>query len=102
MADAQILILTDEAIGKRYVEMSDPIDDPVIIYPNPATTEVHLQPEVGISIVNLEIYDALGNKVFESALPGGQAYANLTPGTYVFKIFFDNLPPETESVVILP
>jgi len=100
MLDAQVLILVDEIIGKADIE-SDPSEEPdVLLYPNPAQDVIHFQPDAGLQITQLHVFDSQGSWVATVDLSSGSGQVWLAPGVYAFSIFCQESPPFQKRVVI--
>lgn len=61
------------------------LDEKVSVYPNPASTELNIQIPSNVSIEAVVIYNALGQKVFESKAPVVDVNS-LSDGAYFLKI----------------
>lgn len=94
------LILDNEVIVRHTVSAATSVTETDLlhnifqVYPNPASGEIHVEPDKNINvagIVKLGIYNSLGSEVYHSdKFPKTISLANIPCGIYIVKIDLNN------------
>ncbi|HET8837571.1 MAG TPA: T9SS type A sorting domain-containing protein [Flavobacteriaceae bacterium] len=81
--------VSTEIVENLGIENNSKLADQIILYPNPAENELHIQMTSGILLKRMTIYNLQGQEILVQKRKEAINIENLTSGMYLLKIETD-------------